>query len=570
MKIWTSLLGNVLGRLFYLGKQERGERNKQLTSFSILHFAFCVCFLSACSGPEEKADIVIINGAEPGTLDPALVTVQADMRVCRALFSGLTRLNPKDATPIPDLAERWELSEDGRIYTFHIRTNAMWSTGEPITCDDVLYSWLRAIDPLTASEYASQLFFIKNAEDLSNGKLKDKSLLGAKKIDDHTLQVELVSPTPFFLELCAFPTLAVVPRKAIEKNGDRWIMSKPLPTSGPYMLDYWHILDKIRVRRNTHFWDAANVQNNLVDFLPSESAMTAMNLYEARQADVLWDKNLIPNDLMDVLGKRSDCHRFNYLGTFFMSFNTTKKPFNDVRVRKALAMTIDRKRIVEKITKSGEKPATHFVPNGMAIYKPPEGLDFDPATARKLLAEAGYPGGKNFPTFQYLFKAGETDRKIAIELQAMWREELNIPMEIRQAESKVYYTAYHLLDYDVCRRSWIGDYNDPNTFLDMFTSNNGNNSTGWNDKHYDDLIHDGNLQTDVKKREKMLQEAETMLIREAVPIAPIYFYAGVLFFRPDEIEGIYFNVLDEHPIFSIRKKKLILTTEAQRTQSRVF
>ena len=549
MSVFANVLGLIPGTLRFK-KVPRALRT--IASVSSL----AVFLLLGCSRSEPKADLVIINGAEPGTLDPALVTVQADSRIVRALFEGLTRLDPKTATAIPGLAERWEISPDGINYTFHLRTNAVWSTGEPITTADVVYSWRRVLDPMTASEYAGQLFFVKNAEDFSSGKIKDPAQVGVRAVDAYTLQVELVGPTPFFADLCAFQTLAVVPRKTIEKYGDRWLMAKPLPTSGPYTLEFWRLLDKIRVRKNPLHWDAANIQNNLVDFLPSEAAMTAMNLYQARQADILWDKNLIPADLMDVLGQRPDCHRYNYLGTFFMRFNLLKKPFDDVRVRKALAMSIDRKRIVERITRSGEEVATHFVPGGMSIYTSPPGYGYDPETARKLLAEAGFPAGKNFPPFQYLFKAGETDKKIAVELQAMWREQLGIPMEIRQAESKVYYTSLHDMDYDVGRSSWIGDYNDPNTFLDMFMSNNGNNYTGWKNQKYDDLIREGNRQLDPKKREKILQQAETLLIHDDLPITPIYFYSGVLFYRPDEIEGVYFNLLDEHPIFSIKKKTL--------------
>ncbi len=509
-------------------------------------------FLSSCL-QEPKADIVVINGAEPGSLDPAITTVQADSRVAHALFEGLARLNSLTGKGEPGLAYKWEISEDGKIYTFHLRTNAVWSTGEPITSEDVIYSWVRVLDPTTASEYAGQLFYIHNAEDFSSGKIKDPSLLGLKALDAHTLRVELDNPTPFFLDLCAFTTTAVVPRRFIEKYGDNWLMQKNLPCSGPYTLEYWRIHDKIRLRRNRNYWDAPNVRNNIVDLLPSESAMTAMNLYQAGQADIIWDKNLIPGELMDVLRTQSDCHLFDYLGTFFMRFNLTKKPFNDLRVRKALSMTIDKKRIVERITRSGEKPATHFVPNGMSIYHPPEGLEYNPELARKLLAEAGYPDGKGFPTFQYLFKTGETDKQIGVELQAMWRDHLGIHMELRPAESKVYYTAISALDYDVARSSWIGDYIDPNTFLDMFMSNNGNNRTGWKNPTYDELIRKGNRQIDPIAREKILQQAETILVREEIPIAPIYFYAGVLFFRTNEIEGIDYNLLDEHPLHVIHR-----------------
>jgi oligopeptide transport system substrate-binding protein len=544
MKRRTNFLGFTPGKL--------------VQSFAPSTLRFCLLLAALLTQgclKEEKADIVIINGAEPGSLDPAIITVQADSRIAHSLFEGLTRLNPVDATPIPALAEKWEISQDAKTYTFHLRTNAVWSTGEPITSKDVVYSWVRVLDPTVASEYAGQLFYVKNGEEFSSGKIKDPSLLGIKALDPYTVQIELINPTPFFLDLCALTTMAVVPQRTIEKYGDRWLMAKPLPTSGPYTLDAWRIHDKIRLRKNPRHWDVANIRNDVMDILPSESAMTAMNLYQAGQADVIWDKNLIPSELMDVLGKRPDCDLYDYLGTFFMRFNTTRKPFDDPRVRKALALTIDKKRIVERITKSGEKPATHLVPNGMTIYHSPEGYGYDPEQARKFLAEAGYPGGKGFPTFQYLFKAGETDKQIGVELQAMWRDQLGIHMELRPSETKVYYTSVTAMDYEVARSSWIGDYNDPNTFLDMFVSNGGNNRTGWKNPEYDNLLREGNRQLDVKKREEILRKAETLLIHDDLPIAPIYFYAGVLFYRTNELEGIYNNLLDEHPFYAISRKK---------------
>ena len=548
MKSLTRLLGNSSGRLRFFWRQIC----RSLAAGAAITLAGLGT--SGCSSAvTEQADIVIINGAEPESLDPAIITGQGEARIVRGLFEGLTRLDPKDAVPVPGLAERWEILNDGSVYIFHLRTNAVWSTGEPINVDDVIYSWLRVLDPMTGAEYAGQLFFIKNAEEYNTGKIKNPSALGIHKMDDYTLRVELTGPTPFFLDLAAFPTLAVVPRDSIEKHSDRWIMEKPLPTSGPYTLESWRIHDRVRLRKNPRHWDAANVQNTLVDFIPMESAMTAMNLYLSGQADILWDKTIIPSELMDVLSLRPDCHQFDYLGTFFMRFNGTRKPLDDVPVRNALSMVIDKHQIVEKITRAGEKPATHFVPKGMVTYQPPKGLAYDPETARKLMAEAGYPGGKGFPTVVYLLKSGKLDEQIGVELQAMFKEHLGVRMELRQAEWKVYLAAQSALDYDLSRSRWIGYYNEPTTCLVMLMSNNGNNRTGWKNPRYDELIREGNRQVDPKKREKILQEAEVLLIREEVPIAPIYFYAGVNFFRPKEIEGIYFNLLDEHPIHAIRR-----------------
>src|SRR5882672_3773356 len=313
--------------------------------------------LTGCFHPETPAGLVIINFNDPESLDPAVVVGISEMRITKALFEGLLRLDPKTAEPTPGLAERWSVSADGRVYTFYLRTNAAWSTGELITSEDLLYSWLRALSPATAGDYAGQLFYIKNAEAYYNGKIKDPAGVGIHALNTRTIQVELDQPVAFFLDLCTFPTLAVVPRQTIEKRGDRWLNERPLPCSGPYELVDWRLNDKV----------------------------------------------LVPVELLDLLMKRPDFHSFDYLGTYFYRFNVNRKPFDDPRVRKAFALVTDKERIVNKITKGGEKPAAHFVPEGVARYQSPPGLGYNLEQARKLLAEAGFPGGRGFPRLQYSF-----------------------------------------------------------------------------------------------------------------------------------------------------------------------
>jgi oligopeptide transport system substrate-binding protein len=507
---------------------------------------------------EKRADLVIVNYAEPESLDPAIITGLAEMRIVSGLFEGLTRLNAKTVAPEPSLADHWEISPDGLIYTFHIRLNAVWSTGQPITAEDFVYSWIRALDPATASDYAGQLYYIKNAEAFNTGKIKDPSLVGVHAIDAHTLRVELNHPTAFFLDLCAFPTLTIVPRWTIEKYGDRWLMAHPLPSSGAYELVDWRLNDRVRVKKNPRYWDAANTQLEVVDFLPVGLPNTALSLYQTGAADVIWDKDLLPTEQFDILKHWPDSHTFSYLGTYFFRFNVTRKPFDDVRVRRALTMAIDRNRLVRRVTKAGETPADHLTPDGTANYHPPHGLGYDPEMARKLLAEAGYPGGKNFPRFQYMFNgaaggAAKIHEMIGVELQQMWHENLGVEMDLQQVEVKVLYADQSQLDYDVSRSSWIGDYNDANTFLGMFTSYDGNNRTGWKNARYDELIQQANLETDKVKREHLFQAAEKILVADEVPIVPLYFYAGFNFFNPKKVEGIYPNILDQHPLNAIRR-----------------
>jgi oligopeptide transport system substrate-binding protein len=513
---------------------------------------------TSCIRHEPPADLVIINGTEPESLDPHIITGIPEMRLTKALFDGLTKLDPREAQPIPALAERWEISPDGRVYTFLLRTNAVWSTGDPITTADVLWSWMRALSPATAGDYAGQLFYIKGAEDWYNGRIKDASQVGIHALDAYRLRVELNAPLAFFLELCSFPTLAVVPRQTIEKHGDRWLHARPLPTSGAFRLGGWRVNDKVRLLRNPRYWDAANTASEIIDVLPTGSPNTALNLYETGVADIVWDKDLVPSELMDVLVKRPDFHSFTYLGTYFYRFNVTRPPFNDARVRRAFALATDKPRLVKKLTKGAEKPASHFVPDGIANYDPPDGLPFNPGQARKLLTEAGFDDGKNFPRVQYTFYsaaggAAKLQGQIAVELQQMWREALGVEVELRQIERKIFLNSQSRLDYDLSGSSWIGDYNDANTFLDLFTSNSGNNRTGWKNARYDALIRDANLQTDKPKRAEIFRQAELLLVVEEAPVVPIYFYAGFNYFDPTKIEGIWQNILDEHPMQYIRK-----------------
>ena len=520
-----------------------------------------LCLLnSGCGHRELPADITICNANEPESLDPHIVTGISEMRITKALFDGLTKLEPRNAAPVPAIAERWDISPDGRTYTFHLRTNAVWSTGELITSDDVVWSWFRALSPATAGDYAGQLFYIKGAEDWYNGKITNTANVGIRAVDERTVQVELNSPLAFFLELCSFPTLAIVPRQVIEKHGDRWLHAKPLPTSGAFTLGSWRVNDKVRLLRNPRYWDAANTPSEIIDVLPTGSANTALNLYETGVADIVWDKDLVPTELMDLLAKRPDFHSFTYLGTYFFRFNVTKPPFNDARVRRAFALATDKNRIITKLTKGAEQPATHFVPEGVANYSAATAPGFNPEAARKLLAEAGFPGGKGFPRVNYTFfgAAGggaKLHGKVGIELQQMWRDTLGIEVELRQIERKVFYSSQSKLDYDISMSSWIGDYNDANTFLDLFTSTSGNNRTGWKSDRYDTLIKEANLQTDLQKRAGIFKQAENILITDDVPIVPIYFYAGFNYFDPQKIGGIWQNILDEHPMQYIYKKK---------------
>lgn len=511
-------------------------------------------FLPALTGcrPVPPADLVLHNGREPETIDPHLLTGQADGRIGSALFEGLTRYDPVTGNAIPGLADRWEISPDGRTYTFTLRTNAAWSNGTPITAEDVVWSCRRAVDPRTAADYASQYFYIENGEAICNGEHRDLTALGVVALSPRSVRFRLVNPTPFFLDLLASRVFAVVPRAAIERWGDQWIRSPGLPCSGPYTLGFWRVNDRIRLVANPHYHDATNVRSRTIDVLAGDSAHTALNLYLTGTVDFIVDKDMFPTELADALRSRPDFHRYDYLGTYFIRFNCTRKPFTDTRVRQALGLVVDRQRIVERITRMQERPASHLVPDGTGGYSPPSGLEPDIPRARTLLAEAGYPGGKGFPRVEYAYNAeSKLHEHIAVELQATFQDTLGIRIELRPLEWKTYLNNMSKLDYDLMRSSWIGDYNDPNTFLDLFLSNGGNNRTGWRDASFDSLLQQANATLDRERRFQLLAQAEARLLREGAPVVPLYSYVGFYALDTNRVTGVHGNLLDEHPFWAI-------------------
>jgi oligopeptide transport system substrate-binding protein len=566
---------------------------------------------SGCSGPADDPNTLVINNStEVQTLDPALEKGQPEYHLTLALFEGLTIYDPKDLSVKPGVAESWEVSADGTRYTFHLRAS-QWSNGDPVTAADFEWSWKRVLDPVLASEYVEQVStYLKNgkayyegaaadgtvkgwaetrpeqrakdAESLAGSaqkrhvpalrKLieseKDEAVLGplrkalaeaskrddvsadqvgVRAKDDRTLEVMLEAPTPYFLDLTAFFTYFPVHRKTVETHGKEWTRAGNMIGNGPFVLKEWKVKDYILLDKNPKYWDAANVSDLKLKFLPIENATTAFNLYEKGRIQWLTD---VPRDYIEELLNRPDYHTGPFLTTYFYGFNTTKGVTKDKRVRQALARAVDRQKIVKYITRAGEISADSLVPPGLAGYEPGKMAPFDPEAARKLLAEAGYPDGKGFPKIEILYNTLEAHKKIAAAIQEMWRENLHIDVELRNTEWKIYLDMQSRMEFDVVRRAWIADYNDPNTFLDMFTTTNGNNNTGFSNAEYDRMVAAAAKERDPAKRMKQLHDAETLLMDE-LSIFPIYFYVTKNMWKP-EVQGIYDNVRDTHPYNRIR------------------
>ena len=512
--------------------------------------AVCALALSACGDrTTAPADLVFINGAEVGSLDPAQVSAQVDGRVVTSLFEGLMRYNSQGRAE-PGVSLEPSVSPDGLTYTFPFRDTARWSNGEPVTSRDFMLSWNRFLRPATAADYASIFYCIKNAEAYNTGKITDFNEVGVKAPDDRTLVVTLENPVPYFKDLIAFMAFCPIHVPTFEKLGATYFKPGQLVGNGPYQLKEWRLNDRIRLERNPTYWDAANVKMASVDVLPIDNPSTAVNLFLTGGSDLMMDKGLIPNALADELRKKPYFHHKPFLATWFIRFNAKRKPYDDPRVRKALTLVLDRDRIVNAVTRLGEVPAFTITPPGTGDnYQPPAGLRPDIAEAKRLLAAAGFPDGRGFPVLSFLYPSKfPSDRGIAVELQSMWQRHLGITVALTSEEYKTYLDSQKKVDYDVCRSSWVGDYNDPNTFLDMFLTTSGNNRTGWSSAAYDALISLAAAEADATKRYAILKQAETQLIETECVIAPVYHYVGVQFYQPEFLGGVEANLIDEHPL----------------------
>lgn len=482
----------------------------------------------------KKQVALIGNGAEPKELDPSKSTGVPESHVIDNLFEGLTGLDPLNLAPVPGVAESWTISEDGLTYKFKIRKDAVWSDGKKLTAEDFVWSWRRALSPELASEYAYQLYYIKNGEAFNTGKLKDPKLLGVKAVTPDTLEVTLEKPTPFFLRLTAFHTLFPVPRHVIEKHKDQnWTKPENIVSNGPFVLAEWKLNQHIKLIPNSKYWDYKLIKLKEAWIYPIENQDTeertffAGKLHMTNEAPVL----KIPLYKKQIQSKSNEYHPYRedpQLGAYYYLFNTKKKPTNDPRVRRALTLALDRTLIVERVTRGGEQPATNYTPPNTGGYSGPELLPVKVTPevlkeAKRLLAEAGYPDGKGFPKIEILFNTSEKHRKVALAVQQMLNKNLGIEVGLYNQEWKVYLDSRRKLNYDVARAGWIGDYPDPNTFLDMFVTDGGNNQTGWSNKEYDELIAKAARTPDEKQRFSYFKQAEEILLKE-LPILPIYFY----------------------------------------------
>jgi len=512
-------------------------------------------FLFACTGGESNVSegnrLGILhygNGSEPQGLDPHVVTGVPENHLVRALFEGLAVKNPFTLEPEPGVAQRWEFSADRRVITFHLREDALWSNGDQMTAHDYVWSWQRALNPAMGNLYAYMLYPVLNAEAFATGKIEDFDEVGVKALDDRTLQVTLTEPTPFFLQLMDHYSTFALHRPTIEKFGKatdrftRWTRVENIVSNGAFRLTEWKLNRRISMAKSDTYWDRDKVRLNGVVFYPTENIVSEERMFRVGQ---LHYTQTIPLDKIPVYQamENSPYVQAPYLGTYFFLFNTTRPPVDDVLVRKALSMSIDRQKLNDTVLQKSNVPAYSITPPGTLGYEPPRLFDYDPEQARQLLADAGFPDGQGWPGLELIYNTSESHRKIAVALQQMWKDVLNIQVTISNQEWKVYLDSVTQMEFDIARRGWIGDYVDPNNFLDLFLTDGGNNNTGFSDPRYDEMIT--RLAPQAKTREErfaIFKEAETMLM-EQMPILPIYTYTSKHLIH-HSVKGMPANLMD--------------------------
>ncbi|UVO06654.1 ABC transporter substrate-binding protein [Pectobacterium polonicum] len=475
----------------------------------------------------DKQELVRGNGSEPASLDPHKVESDVEGHIINDFFDNLVRVGD-DGTIQPRLAERWD-NKDNTVWTFHLRPDAKWSDGSPLTADDVVYSWQRLGDPKTLSPYGSYVasMYVKNAAEIMAGK-KAPDTLGIKALDSHTVEVTLERPLSYFLEMSAYHVLVPLPKAVLEKHPENWTQVGNFVSSGPYTMSEWVVNERIVGKRNTQYWDDAHTVINKVTYLPISSQAAELNRYKSSEIDITGP--LSPIQFASLQKEYPQEVKISpQLGTYFYQFNTQKPPFDDARVRRALDLSLDKTVIAEKVMGMGQKPAYNLVPQNTGGYtrQEPEWASWTQeqrnAEAKKLLGEAGF-NAKNPLRFNLLYNTSESHLRVAIAANSMWKKNLGVEATLQNQEWKTMLDTIRTGNYEVVRYSWIGDYNEPSTFLEILQSGNSNNNSKFSNAEYDALLQKALAVGNRQEKQGIYQQAMTILNQQA-PLLPIYHYS---------------------------------------------
>jgi oligopeptide transport system substrate-binding protein len=510
------------------------------------------------SGSSETAsskELNLVIPSEPPSLHPQLATDSTSSAILINVFEGLTRLDA-DGQPQAAMAEKWDVSEDGLTYTFHLR-DAKWTNGDPVVAGDFEYAWKWALNPDNLSEYASVFYPIKGAEAYNNAQ-GTVDEVGVKAEDEKTLVVTLTNPTAYFLELTAFKTYLPINQKVVDGKDDWYAEAgENFVTNGPFTLDTWKHSDSIVLKKNDGYWDAANVALETVNIGMVENEATAVTMFKNGEIDYLGSPyQTVALDAIDGFKADGTLKISDYAAIYWYKFNVTDEITGNANIRKALTLAIDRQGLIDNVTKGEQKPALGMVPSAISGFEDDRGYykDNDIEGAKAALEagmkELGIKDPKDVKV-NVSFNTSEAHASIAQFIQEGWAKNLGITVSLDNSEWQVYLEKLNVLDYQVGRMGWIADYNDPYTFLEMYdTAKNGNNDTGWENPKYKELLKQSIAEVDTAKRLEQLKEAEAIAVSE-FPVAPIYYYTNlsveqkyVKNMAPDRIGNIQLKNVD--------------------------
>lgn len=520
----------------------------------VLIMAFSVF---GCTTSTEDFEIAVNFASEPNTIDPALNSAVDGAVMINHIFEGLYKWvddGSGNATLALGQAKEVTPNADKTVYTVKLRDDIKWSDGKDVVAADFVYAWQRLVDPNTAADYCYMADIILNANEIMAGEM-DKSELGVKAIDEKTLEITLHTACPYFEEIMAFPALMPIRSDIIEQYGDQWTFSpETYIGNGQYKMAEWSHNEYIKLVPSETYYDVDKLGPKVIKFALMDDTNAIYAAYRSGSLNFIQE---VPVDEIPGLLSSGELKVHPYLGTYYCCFNTSKAPFDDVRVREAFSLVIDRNYIVENVTKTGQMPATAFVPSGISDapgakddFRAVGGDYMDVSAekyqencerARQLLAEAGYPNGEGFPIVEYLYNTSDNHRLIGEALQNMWQTELGVTVNLVNQEWNTFLDTRKNGDYSIARNGWIADYNDPMSFLDMWLTGGGNNDAQYSNPDYDALIMQAKSTSDLAERMSLMHQAEDILMGQDVVHAAIYFYTDK--YMAQGIKGMYFTPL---------------------------
>jgi oligopeptide transport system substrate-binding protein len=511
----------------------------------LLHWCLaiaCLFSLSSCSTvkPRFEPGTLRMNlGTEPPSLDWSISTDAASFDVDCNLMVGLTQYT-NDLRCVSGCAKSWEILDRGHRYLFHLRPDVYWSDGKRVVASDFEYSWKRLLNPSTGAQYAYFLYDLQNAQQYNSGAVNDPDKVGVHALDDETLEVKLEHPAAYFIYLTAFCPTLPQRKDVIERWGDRWTEPEHFVCNGPFLLSKWEHEYKIELVSNPRFFEGEPRLKYIKMFMVPEQS-TAFALYENDELDYIDNRSFSTPDI-DRLKASSEYHNFALLRNSYLGFNAKQHPFDDVRVRQAVSMSIDRT-MFPRLLRRGEKPSMSWLPPNLLGWSADSCVKYNPVRARQLLAQAGYPQGKGLPPIDFYYVQREDTRILVEAVQDQLRQNLNMNLNLVGQEWKVYLQTLHRNPPQLFGLSWGADYPDPETFMNVFTSHSGNNTTNWSSSTYDQLIAAAEAEQDRTKRGQLYARADKLLCVEQAAIAPLYLATQNIMVKP-WVKGMEFNPLD--------------------------